>query len=353
MSTFDLIFFLFSNLSSLQVFPECRVINAYGPTEATAVTVHHLSRKGFQFVVIGRPDTNVHAYVVDSQLRPVPVGVPGELLLSGPRLALGYIGQPELTDEKFIPNPCSDLISKRVNSSLAPYYEKAYRTGDLVRWRGDGTIEFLGRIDRQVKITGVRIELGEVESAIENMPEVGQAIAAAVPNPEGQKRLVGYVTPETVDPAAVIAHCRARLIAAMVPSMVVPLGTFPLMPNGKVDVRALPAPDWSARVNMAGIFENFEDDGPLDVHAEAVLAIIRETLGLDAAERIPLKAELFAIGASSIQVAAIAGKIRKQLEVNLDMREVYQDPRVDFLVEKVRSQKGTTEEDGTLLMIHY
>ena len=165
--------------------------------------------------------------MVDSALRPVPVGVPGELLLSGPRLALGYAGQPELTAEKFVPNPCLELVSGRVDSALAPYYAKAYRTGDLVRWRGDGTLDFLGRIDRQVKITGVRIELGEVESALEGADGVTQAVAAAVADSAGQKRLVGYVTPASADPAAVTAHCRSLLVPAMVPSVVVALGVLP------------------------------------------------------------------------------------------------------------------------------
>ena len=165
---------------SLQVYPNLTPVNSYGPTEATSVTIHYSFPRDCQSVVIGRPDPNTHGYVVDSALRPVPVGVPGELLLSGPRLALGYAGQPELTAEKFVPNPCLELVSGRVDPALAPYYTKAYRTGDLVRWRGDGTLDFLGRIDRQVKITGVRIELGEVESALEGAEGVTQAVAAAV-----------------------------------------------------------------------------------------------------------------------------------------------------------------------------
>ena len=171
--------------------------------------------------------------MVDSALRPVPVGVPGELLLSGPRLALGYAGRPELTAQTFVPNPCLELVSGRVDSALAPYYAKAYRTGDLVRWRGDGTLDFLGRIDRQVKITGVRIELGEVESALEGADGVAQAVAAAVADSAGQKRLVGYVTPASADPAAVTAHCRSLLVPAMVPSVVVALSPSLCCPTAR------------------------------------------------------------------------------------------------------------------------
>ena len=148
--------------------PSCRVYNVYGPTESTISATEQLCSTSPDFAItIGRPMNNLHAYVVDATLRPVPIGVAGELILSGPRLALEYAGRPDLTEEKFIPNPCLELVAEKVADTLAPYYKMAYRTGDLVRWRNDGTIDFLGRIDRQVKITGVRIELGEVESALE------------------------------------------------------------------------------------------------------------------------------------------------------------------------------------------
>lgn len=206
------------------------------------------------YMTIGHPEHNMHCYIVSSTLHPVPVGVAGELLLSGPRLALGYAGRPELTEEKFIPNPCLDLVSGQVHPELAVYYQKAYRTGDLVRWRSDGTIDFLGRIDRQVKITGVRIELGEVEAALESTEGVSQAVATALMDPSGQKRLVGYVAPGDVDAATVAAHCRSVLVPAMVPSVVVALESFPLLPNGKVDVKSLPAPDWSGAGGSEGMW---------------------------------------------------------------------------------------------------
>jgi len=225
--------------------PWCLVYNVYGPTEATITATYLPCPPSVDFISIGRPVYNLHAYVVDSKLRAVPVGVPGELLLSGPRLALGYAGRPDLTEEKFVPNPCLELVAGNVHPALAPYYKLAYRTGDFVRWRNDGTLEFLGRIDRQVKITGVRIELGEVEAALEGASGVTQAVATALPDPSGQKRLVGYVTPGDIEPAAVLGHCRSVLVPAMVPSVVLALESFPLLPNGKVDVRGLPAPDWS------------------------------------------------------------------------------------------------------------
>lgn len=323
--------------------PSCRLFNVYGPTEASITATELYCPPTLGVITIGRPVYNMHAYVVDSALRPVPVGVPGELLLSGPRLALGYVGRPDLTVDKFIPNPCKELVAGKMHKSLAPFYEMAYRSGDLVRWRSDGTIEFLGRIDRQVKITGVRIELGEVEAAMEGVEGISQAVATAMADPSGTKRLVGYVTPATITPSAVISHCRSLLVPAMVPTAVVSLESFPLLPNGKVDVRALPAPEWSTPGGLAALAE--EDDGPLDEHATSVVNIIEDILGLDASARVPMKADLFDLGASSIQVAAIAGRIRKNLDVNLDMRDVYKTPLVEFLCKTVREQK---EETGML-----
>ena len=235
------------------VFPNLRgPTNCYGPTEATVIATQYHFPRDFDMVVIGRPDPNMHAYVVDSSLRPLPLGVPGELLLSGPRLALGYRGRPDLTAKSFVDNPCLGLVEGRVHASLSDFYRKAYRTGDLVRWRNDGTLEFLGRIDRQVKITGVRIELGEVESALESFAGVAQAVACVLADPSGEKRLVGYICPSGLDVQSVLSHCRSLLMTTMVPSAIVALDTLPLQPNGKVDVRALPQPEWDLTVPVPG-----------------------------------------------------------------------------------------------------
>ena len=328
-------------MGSFLQLPSCHVNNVYGPTEATITATALYCPQSIEFISIGRPVYNLHAYVVDSALRPLPVGVPGELLLSGPRLALGYSGRADLTEEKFVANPCLDLVSSRVDPALAPYYKLAYRSGDLVRWRGDGSIDFMGRIDRQVKIAGVRIELGEVETALEGVEGVTQAVATALTDPSGQKRLVGYVTPGHISPSSVISHCRSLLVPAMVPTMVVALAAFPLLAGGKIDVRALPNPDWSVPVGvMAGAYE---DEGPLSRHAAAVVEIIRNILGMEEDTPVPMKAELFDLGASSIQIAAIVGRIRKELDVNLDMREVYQNPLVEFLCLTVLNQKSVKD----------
>ena len=245
---------------------------------------------GCSRITIGTPDPNVRAYIVDRQMQPVPVGVPGELLLSGPRLALGYVGRPDLTAAAFIPNPFYEEAARQVAPQFARFYERAYRTGDLARWLPNGSIDCLGRIDNQVKVNGVRLELGEVEAVLssapgaqllkgchlprsvlckhgtrpsgqplqpalpvllgpsalltllDGMPLVGveAAFAAAKPDGSGGKRVIGYVCPLSVDVAVVLDTCRARLVSAAVPTLIVPLERLPMLPNGKVDMKALP-----------------------------------------------------------------------------------------------------------------
>ena len=280
--------------------------NTYGPTEATVITTTALCRPADALIHIGTPDTNVHAYIVDAQLQALPIGVPGELLLSGPRLAEGYVGRPDLTAEKFIPNPCLHIVKQHVLPAMLQYYQRAYRTGDLVRWRPDGTIDYMGRIDNQIKINGVRIELGEVEAALGGALGVEQAVAKAVPDASGTKRLVGYVTPADVDPAAIVAHCRGLLVPAMVPSVVVALDAFPLLPNGKVDSKSLPSPDWS------GLEEEFvQPESELEA---AVAEIWAEAL--DTSEPISATANYFAAGGTSLKTAMVNAKVRMRLGIS-------------------------------------
>jgi len=319
--------------------------NNYGPTECTVSCTCQIGVKPGDAITIGGPDINTTAYVVDAHMQPVPIGVPGELLISGPRLAQGYIGRPDLTAAAFIPNPLYEIMAPAIPERIRHHFTKAYRTGDLVRWRSDGTLVCMGRIDRQVKISGVRIELGEVEAALESAEDVAQAMAAAVPDASGHKRLVGYVTPESLDPGDVLIHCRSMLVPAMVPTAIIALESFPLLPNGKVDVRSLPAPDWSFQANILDTFG--KDDGPLDEYTAAVVDAIRQVLSLDEDVRVPLKAELFDLGATSVQIASLVGKIRKEMDVKLDMRQVYLNPQIEFLCKEVRKQKGDEGGLGT------
>ena len=214
---------------------EGRLINGYGPTENTTFTccypITHLSAEEHS-VPIGRPVANTQCFVLDQDLRQVPIGVRGELFTGGDGLACGYLNDPKLTAEKFIPNPF------RPGSLL-------YRTGDFARYRSDGNIEFLGRIDNQVKIRGYRTELGEIESVLRLHPTVREAVAVVREDVPGDKRLVAYVAPESA--AAQVGELRGflkeRLPAYMLPSAFAFIDTFPLTPNGKLDRKALPPPE--------------------------------------------------------------------------------------------------------------
>ncbi|MGW2041543.1 non-ribosomal peptide synthetase [Streptomyces virginiae] len=220
--------------------PPQRLVNLYGPTETAVLGTWHLIREADEHmpVPIGRAVANTTAYVLDDRLRPVPIGVPGELFIAGPGVARGYLNRPELTADRFLDNPHGEAPDHRM-----------YRTGDLVRWTSAGVIEYVGRADHQVKVRGYRIEPGEIELVLQQHPDVGVALVVALADGE-HKRLVGYVTPGAAgrrpQPAELREFVSARLPVHMVPSAVVCLEQFPLTPSGKVDRKALPAPEHAA-----------------------------------------------------------------------------------------------------------
>ncbi|MBN8232598.1 amino acid adenylation domain-containing protein, partial [Corallococcus macrosporus] len=210
------------------------VTACYGPTEATLFTSCFRMTRPEQpgdAVPIGQPLSNTRVYLLDAGLRPVPVGVPGELFVGGPGVARGYVGRPELTAERFVPDPFSPGAGGRL-----------YRTGDQARWRAEGVLEFLGRADQQVKVRGFRVELAEVEAALRSGPGVREAVAVVREDAPGDKRLVGYVVAPEGDLSVLRAHLQRRLPEYMVPSALVPLEALPLTANAKVDRKALPAP---------------------------------------------------------------------------------------------------------------
>ena len=207
-----------------------RVVNLYGPTETSYSTFTEVQRGCT--ATIGKPIANAQCYVLDKRLDPVPIGVAGDLYISGDNQARGYHGHPELTDERFVPNPFSQVNGARM-----------YRTGDVCRWLPDGNLQYFGRSDFQVKVRGYRIELGEIEATLDKHPDVRQSIASVREDQPGQQRLVGYVVlrdGSDLEPAALQEHVRESLPEFMVPSAVVILEAFPLTPNGKIDRRALP-----------------------------------------------------------------------------------------------------------------
>ncbi|MGZ9226551.1 MAG: non-ribosomal peptide synthetase, partial [Anaerolineales bacterium] len=218
-----------------------RLVNTYGPTEATVVaTKYDLSGGALtQNVPIGRPLLNVETFILSDHLQPVPVGVPGELYIGGAGLARGYLHQPALTSEKFILNPFSEAAGARL-----------YKTGDLARYLPDGNIEFLGRVDSQVKIRGFRIELGEIEFALQQHPAVKQVIALAREDTPGEKRLVAYIVPRDEELSTAQEwrqFLQSKLPDYMIPSAFVLIDKLPITKNGKIDFQALPVPELTRR----------------------------------------------------------------------------------------------------------
>ncbi|MBE8477047.1 non-ribosomal peptide synthetase, partial [Streptomyces justiciae] len=282
-----------------------RVWNTYGPTEATVITTATLLPKGLTAEdappPIGRPLENVRTHVLDAYLRPVPVGVPGELYIAGDGLARGYIGRPDLTAERFVACPF-DADGGRM-----------YRTGDLARWMADGRLEFVGRADEQVKIRGFRVELGEVEAALAAHPEVKTAIAVV-----RDERLIGYVLPVAGrEPRAdaVREFAAGRLPDYMVPSAIVLLDALPLTVNGKIDRAALPEPERAADGGRA----------PSTPTEEALAALFAEVLDL---EQVGAEESFFELGGDSLKVMRLIARVRSVLEASVGVREVFAEPTV-------------------------
>ncbi|HEU0052521.1 MAG TPA: non-ribosomal peptide synthetase, partial [Longimicrobium sp.] len=315
------------------------VRNIYGPTEATVYATWADAREGDPRPPIGRPVAGGGAYVLDPWLRPVPPGLPGELYLSGAGVARGYAGRAALTAEKFVPDPFAAEPGARM-----------YRTGDRARWLPTGDVEYLGRLDTQVKLRGFRIELGEVESALLRHPAVSEAVAI-VRDDTGDARLVAYVVPAAgaviPDAVALRGHLRERLPDYMVPGAYVALDALPLTTSGKVDRRALPAP------SLAGSY-----------HARtATEVVLAEIWGaLLEVPRPGADDSFFALGGHSLLAMRMVTAVHARLGVVLPLREVFDFPRLADLaarVDRIRGRSleglltelGVSEEEAELLVL--
>jgi amino acid adenylation domain-containing protein len=308
-----------------------RLLNAYGPTETTitAMTFEVPADNTFTQIPIGRPLPNRDVYILDAAQQPVSDGIPGELHIGGAGLARGYLNQPELSKEKFIPNPF-------ITSKKAPSNIHLYRTGDLARYLPDGNIEFLGRIDHQVKIRGFRIELGEIEAALQQHPQV-QAAVVAVHEAHGDQRLAAYVVPpaqqnapDLQPTAADLRHAlQTKLPDYMVPSAFVWLKALPLTANGKLDRRALPLPNWGERT-IDGVLT------PPSTATEIDLASIWcELLKLN---QVGIHDDFFALGGHSLLATQAVSRIREVLAVEIPLRTFFEFPTVAQLGRCIEQQ---------------
>jgi amino acid adenylation domain-containing protein len=304
-------------------YPRVPLINAYGPAECSDdVTVHPMHAPPERATTpIGRPVPNLDVYVLDEALRPVPLGVVGELYVGGVGVGRGYLRRPELTAERFVPDPYSSVPGARM-----------YRTGDLGRRLPDGVLEFLARADFQVKVRGFRIELAEIEASLELLPEVRSAVVMARERRPGDSVLVAWVVASRpgVSEAQVLEALALRLPAYMVPSRVVLLDALPLGPNGKVDRKALPAPT-EATPRAAGARRHASP-------REALLAgLFAEVLGV---EEVSAEADFFHLGGHSLSATRLVARVRQAFGVELPLAALFASPTVAGLareVEKLRS----------------
>jgi len=292
-----------------------RFINAYGPTESTVCATMGVCVDADQKPSIGRPIDNVRIYLLDEQMHPVPIGVAGELHIAYDGLARGYINRPEISAEKFVPNPFSDEPGGRL-----------YKTGDRARYLPDGRIDFLGRIDNQVKVRGYRIEPGEVEQVFKQHPVVNDVVVVVREDTPGDKRLVAYVVSRPEPPleiSSLRSFGKEKLPQYMMPSVFVVLQSVPLTPNGKVDRKALPKPDQAeARTDAPYL--------PPQTELERIVTDIwQHVLKIG---HVSLNDNFFDLGGHSLLMIQVQGKLRAALKRNISITDLFKYPNVNDLV---------------------
>ncbi|HET6230448.1 MAG TPA: amino acid adenylation domain-containing protein [Longimicrobiaceae bacterium] len=315
-----------------------RYLNVYGPTETTVCATIGFGGDGQRRPPIGGPIANVRAYVLDAAGEPSPIGVPGEIFVGGAGVTRGYLGRPGLTAERFVPDPYSAQPGARM-----------YRTGDRGRWLAGGTVDYLGRLDEQVKVRGFRIEPGEIESVLRSHPSVAEAAVIARPSDAGDLRLAAYVVPSSgtadVSPATLRAFVADRLPEHMVPAYFVALPALPLTPNRKLDRRALPAPDAS----LGAAAEFVAAQGAVE---EMLSAVWREVLAVD---RVGVNDNFFELGGHSLLLARVQSRIEEQIGRPVPMVSLFRFPTVRTLAAHLREgepddtvtvQKGRARADA-------
>jgi acyl carrier protein len=279
-------------------------------------------------VPIGRPLANVRYYVLDPKLQPVPLGVPGELCIGGDQVARGYVNRPELTIDRFVPDPFSETPSARM-----------YRSGDRVRYLPDGQVEFLGRRDDQVKIRGFRIELGEVEAALRGVIGVGDAVVSVVPDTAGTTQLVAFVVPEEgVDllDRELTALLSMQLPDYMIPAHFVLVSSLPRTPHGKIDRRALVVPDVSNSLVSDGIGYV----PPRDEIEEQVASMFAEVLGVD---RIGVQDNFFDMGGHSLLAMQLLSRVQSMFSVRVTVGDLFAYPTVNGVASVVKGARAEAQ----------
>ena len=301
-----------------------RVYNLYGPTETTTYSTYTLVPRG-RPVTVGKPIANTQVYIVDSNRKPVPIGVPGEMFIAGAGVARGYYGRPDLTSERFVPDPFSGKQGARM-----------YRTGDVCNWLPDGEIRYVGRADHQVKLRGFRIESGEIESAMEKHPAVRKAFAMVREDKPGLKRLVAYYETKKGSAPAEASELRDELKKTvpeyMVPSSFVALERLPLTPNGKIDRKALPVPDAQPADAAA------DSAAPRDAIEQMLCQIWAKVLNV---KRVGLNDNFFDLGGHSLLAVRIVAEVEKLFGTRLPLATLLQAPTVAQLAEILRKENWT------------
>ncbi len=307
-----------------------KIVNNYGPTENTVVTTSFEVDKAYDNIPIGKPIANTQIYILDNESRLQPIGVPGELCISGESLSRGYLNREELTSEKFIEHPFAEG-------------QRLYQTGDLARWLSDGNIEFLGRIDAQVKIRGYRIELGEIEARILSYEGIEEAIVVDRQEESGNSYLCAYISStRELAIAELRSYLAMELPEYMIPAYFIQLDKLPLTANGKVDRKALPEPDGS-------ITTGTEYVAPSNEIEEKLQEIWSEVLGI---EKIGVNDSFFELGGHSLKAINVASKIHRELNVSIPLRELFKTPTIKGLAKyiEVSSKSVLTNENRILLL---
>jgi amino acid adenylation domain-containing protein len=288
--------------------PPWRLVNGYGPTETTTFAITHEIREvpeGARSIPLGQPISNTRIYILDVNRQPVPIGVAGEIYIGGAGVAKGYLNRPDLTEEKFLPDPFSQEPESRM-----------YRTGDLGRWLPDGKIEFLGRNDFQIKIRGFRVELGEIEAALTSHAQVREAVVVAREDRESGKRLVAYYTGAEIGAETLRSHLLSKLPDYMTPAAYIHLEALPLTENGKLDRRALPDPG-----EQAYITRDYEP--PIDETETRLAGIWADLLKL---ERVGRRDNFFELGGHSLLAIQLLSRVRQSLGVEVRVADLFARP---------------------------